>query len=835
MKLFIKECFVSILCLQLMLLPTQAATVDLCSEVTATCNYNSTDDADLIKAKNSCTDDGMCWDCATNRCRKTVDESAAEDEMGNEFGCQVTGSCSDEQTASCQSNCQVDHCGVTETGTANTADETSCTDYTGYQSCVDKCDQSCDDYAADACEDKSDQELSNCLAQKRNECMMDFADSQTSLEDEKECQEKATIQCASITDATLNSNCVRDKTDKCMDAKEGWKSFLLWGGQTIEGISIFMAVLNMVASKKLLGTDCVSAKMFNIAAIGYVGWELYYYFMLKDELDTLKENYTLNEDPYEAQLDAFNYLKAEQEAIKKISLQKAIVYTAISALYYATMVAASIEAIGGKTACVNAGASLPTSNSLIPFMAHNEFRYDTPAPLFDDQTDPITNIFLHQEWQRFINGEVSSSGLSDYQSYRENLSTIDAESNNLIVQGLKMASQIIPQAMAATPTPTIFEDENFAEQGWFMLIMGGAGAGLGALLGLFDGLYAFFTSPVLIAVIAAISGTYSLLLSVASYTEHFNSIKNIETLEDVIARFESSMEGYCSSHDDQSDSKCYCYNDDGSRNSNRGNSEICNTLWNPSWAQSKFVTAQDGTRSSSSNPSGCIAINGEFDQQCKCRRFKDATTGQNACYKTDRSVLNFNNLGTATGLNSIASRIDSVSQGTYSSGALGSWSSANNMAAKARKIAKKMYANASKETKNQMKGAAKQFSKLTKAAGKTIQQTADKVSSIMPQQVAATSLPEGEKASLLRNTINKNGLGDVLYSRKSKSNKKKNEMAFNFDFNESAAQNKKVVTDFMDKQYKIKNEDIVKKKDVSIWKVLSNRYNLSGLKRLFDE
>uniref|UniRef100_UPI00356885A9 hypothetical protein n=1 Tax=Halobacteriovorax sp. TaxID=2020862 RepID=UPI00356885A9 len=40
---------------------------------------------------------------------------------------------------------------------------------------------------------------------------------------------------------------------------------------------------------------------------------------------------------------------------------------------------------------------------------------------------------------------------------------------------------------------------------------------------------------------------------------------------------------------------------------------------------------------------------------------------------------------------------------------------------------------------------------------------------------------------------------------------------------------------YMDKTYKTKNADVVTNKDVSIFKVLSNRYYKSGFKRLFEE
>ena len=39
----------------------------------------------------------------------------------------------------------------------------------------------------------------------------------------------------------------------------------------------------------------------------------------------------------------------------------------------------------------------------------------------------------------------------------------------------------------------------------------------------------------------------------------------------------------------------------------------------------------------------------------------------------------------------------------------------------------------------------------------------------------------------------------------------------------------------MDKKYNYKKDDVYKNKNVSLWKILSNRYNTSGYLRLFED
>ncbi|PJA20243.1 MAG: hypothetical protein COX63_00945 [Candidatus Diapherotrites archaeon CG_4_10_14_0_2_um_filter_31_5] len=38
----------------------------------------------------------------------------------------------------------------------------------------------------------------------------------------------------------------------------------------------------------------------------------------------------------------------------------------------------------------------------------------------------------------------------------------------------------------------------------------------------------------------------------------------------------------------------------------------------------------------------------------------------------------------------------------------------------------------------------------------------------------------------------------------------------------------------MEKEYKMDSGDIVNREDIPIWTIISNRYTISGLKRLFD-
>lgn len=67
-----------------------------------------------------------------------------------------------------------------------------------------------------------------------------------------------------------------------------------------------------------------------------------------------------------------------------------------------------------------------------------------------------------------------------------------------------------------------------------------------------------------------------------------------------------------------------------------------------------------------------------------------------------------------------------------------------------------------------------------------------------------------------------------------KQKKKKN---FDLDFGNNGESGGKIEDGFMDKSYDYaKNQnDIVERDDVSIFQVITNRYNATGLQRLFDD
>ena len=94
---------------------------------------------------------------------------------------------------------------------------------------------------------------------------------------------------------------------------------------------------------------------------------------------------------------------------------------------------------------------------------------------------------------------------------------------------------------------------------------------------------------------------------------------------------------------------------------------------------------------------------------------------------------------------------------------------------------------------------------------------------------------KGPAAGVLKKMANKTGIKSpvTLTTKQSPTGEPIEEL--NFDLGNEPSVQPKIVDDFLDKKYKIDREQIVKREDVSIWKVITNRYNLSGLPRLFEK
>jgi hypothetical protein len=529
-----------------------------------------------------------------------------------------------------------------------------------------------------------------------------------------------------------------------------------WAGTALNVVLAAVSFIN-TTGKGQKPKGCTAKTIIKYTATANVLFELYFQFMAKKALTDLQENYekaAVSEDPFQAQVDAFNFIKDEQDEIKKLAKLRFIQYAISTVGYGAALVLAgmALSDITGSQYAACTGSEPPPEDG-----AAGETPAETPA---------------------------------------ETLSETPAE----------------------TPAETVTPGKATAE----------AAAG--------KPMAAFFNSLPTLIVLCGLMTMYNGWLASMAKKEEEKAEERKEALEKIIAKFEHSVAGYCpSGRDEMNEPRCYCYKDGGGKNMDRSNSETCQALWAQD-SQNYFVAASDYSKNKTKNPVGCMTTDGEFDQKCKCKKFKDPQ-GQNACFKVV-PISNINIPGLAGTTNDLGKTVNSLTNGALSpadvnAGKLGkSAKSLSKLRSKLLSaINKKRARRGIKPIKLASPATALKFAK--KITNKAAVAAAGKKNLGNLSSAGSSTNPALQKA--VREAKKMSGLsfggGKGLNNRR-----KKKKGGFKLDFgNGGRSGGKGNVKTFMAKDYNYKDNDIVDRDDVSIFQVISNRYNVSGLKRLFDE
>lgn len=289
--------------------------------------------------------------------------------------------------------------------------------------------------------------------------------------------------------------------------------------------------------------------------------------------------------------------------------------------------------------------------------------------------------------------------------------------------------------------------------------------------------------------------------------------------------------------------ECYCYswNSDKQkylpRSTDRSNSDLCRQSWNGN--DPKFFPYNDYTNDPLLSGRGCVNINGQYDQTCDCRNLK-GSNGQNACAKVTlnrgNGGLKFNQIN---GMEDSLTSVQKYLNGNLSAGALNP-AQLNQSLARSLRAAKKV-----EEAINKKLAAGSAPLNLAALQNKQFKNLAAK--SVKPISSSSTSNSSNKLAS----TLSKKDLDEISEAAKNagislsgpqynqigqevKGEEKKDD--FDFGMGEaSQSQTGNRVENIMDKNFNYGENDIIKRKEQSIFKILSNRYISSGLKRLFEE
>lgn len=352
----------------------------------------------------------------------------------------------------------------------------------------------------------------------------------------------------------------------------------------------------------------------------------------------------------------------------------------------------------------------------------------------------------------------------------------------------------------------------------------------------------FMASPTGIMVVSGIGGYNAYTLKQAASDQADECDANIQKIDMLLKAFKDSWAGKCpNGHENIEEPDCYCYTEKGAANPNRTNSDVCQKLW----AQNNYKLSANSSNYranlAKSDPVGCIASSGSFDQNCSCKRMVDST-GNNTCKKISSINMPSDGIGTAYLQNSGAVKlINTINNLTQGNIGLGNLNGRNLAIANARQndINQALARSLFSQTKGGFKGFNSE-AEVLKAQNSVFPPKimASIGSSLGPSALASIGeVKNSEMDKAIKDVTKKTGLelngsGGGLNNKKAQPNN-----GMNLNFGDPQAQNgNQANVDFGDKNYKLnKNSDIHKDNGASLFEIISNRYIQTGVTRLFEE
>jgi hypothetical protein len=317
---------------------------------------------------------------------------------------------------------------------------------------------------------------------------------------------------------------------------------------------------------------------------------------------------------------------------------------------------------------------------------------------------------------------------------------------------------------------------------------------------------------------------------------------NILAIDEALEGFAQHMAGYCpDGREDVGNARCYCYEATGDKNENRTKSAICQQQWNQDDFNFNLASTDYGATGVPSQV--CLRIDGKIDETCSCKKLVDPKTGLNACHQEPLSATLMGGYANQIGAASTLGSVGSFSQGTNT--ALGSLNGdqLSQAVSKNRRALSSLLNQAKAKGINfgsidtieeHANGVALSYGTPKAMAAYRGRSGLSKAGSFRPNSVkkavAAIQEKPDSKAADAMALIGVDGKGS--FNKKAKAN------PFKFKWNEGAARDGNKVNNFgaaKQAQSMINNSDINKRKGVSIFKVISRRYQVSGLRHLFGE
>lgn len=342
--------------------------------------------------------------------------------------------------------------------------------------------------------------------------------------------------------------------------------------------------------------------------------------------------------------------------------------------------------------------------------------------------------------------------------------------------------------------------------------------------------------PGTIAVLAGVGAALSGYMWKASSDQEKQSKENAEKVQEMIDKFTGTLAGYCpQGREDYNDPRCYCYNADGSKNSNRTKSETCQALWAQD-DKNLYTAGNNYGATAKVSTTGCMTVNGQYDQKCACKKLVN-NKGENACMKVPASTSTVNGLQSAISTATLAKNVNGITGGEFTAADLNS-AELEKLAARANKVKNQITLQANDRLKRENKPTIPKLS--NSFVDKAIRATSKRAKDAVLAKYAPLDLRSGRPAdsefnNALKKAINEGNIQDTsIKGGEGIHSGKKSGNGYQLNLGDSGSGGNKV-ENFMEKEYKMNASDIVNRDDIPIWTIISNRYTVSGLKRLFGD
>jgi hypothetical protein len=350
----------------------------------------------------------------------------------------------------------------------------------------------------------------------------------------------------------------------------------------------------------------------------------------------------------------------------------------------------------------------------------------------------------------------------------------------------------------------------------------GAGIGIGVAAGMTVGAKMITSTNRLI--FSGVMAGMTLMMANHAGSQAEASTKRAELLRKMRDEFVSASGAIysCKSEDrnDPAKPNCYCYTSENQRNTSRGNSQICQKLWAGINTKASSYTAAN------QSAKVCVNQNRQADTTCACKQ-------TNTCMKVSLSGVKGLDLGTNNMLNGAIAPLNGIANGSIDAANLNGASLAS-QAAKLSAIGKEL------EKNKALDGVKKIKDKASLQIKKDLEKGAAGMSSNnMLGSSGSSGMPSnpGEAARMLDKEISEQAPTGVSGSDTIATGNEaapEQPLEFGMTGDQLAAQEGQIA-EVMKQDMDFGGNDINQGSTTNIFEVLSNRYQRSGMRRLFDE